>query len=356
MSRGCPPRPENLFYALLKLQDKIDQMTTLVRRPTEVRLDERMLEDFKRQVMVAQVQNPRLVLRKTADNLYVSPALARLPWLEHGFGVRGSENWLEGRPAATLQQVHSAVVIEARACGPAGEGDALTTDGHGLWIAVRTADCYPVILADERRRAVAMVHAGWRGTAAEIVKRTVHSMEERYGTRAGDLVAAVGPGIGGCCYEVGSEVAEKFKQWSGVCLKTSTQAFRLDLAGALVRQLREAGVPGDRIEAGGLCTFCGGGEFCSYRREGSRGGTDGVGGRDLIIRIGITGGTITKGAGFPAPGVNVEKTSRNSEIRQRGRGFPRSLRVPRPAPPDGPPSPGSECSTASTAPRPTASD
>jgi len=56
---GCPPRPENLFYALLKLQDRIDQMTTLVRRPTEVRLDESMLENFKRQVMVAQVQNPR---------------------------------------------------------------------------------------------------------------------------------------------------------------------------------------------------------------------------------------------------------------------------------------------------------
>jgi len=212
------------------------------------------------------------VFRKTPDNLYLSPALERLPWLEHAFGVRGSEQWMRDRPAATLRQVHSAIVLEARAPGLVGEGDALTTGGQGQWIAVRTADCYPVILADERLRAIAVVHCGWRGTAAEIVARTVDAMAERYGSRAADLVTAIGPGIGGCCYEVGSEVSEKFHQWQGGCYKTTTAVLRLDLAGVLVRQLVDAGVASHRIELCGLCTFCGGEEFCSYRREGSMAG------------------------------------------------------------------------------------
>jgi hypothetical protein len=147
------------------------------------------------------------------------------------------------------------------------EGDALITRQPGLWLAVRTADCYPVILADPVRRALAVVHAGWRGAAAEVVARALALLESRYGSRAADLVVAVGPGIGGCCYEVGPEIAAQLSRWTG----PDSAGRRLDLAAVLVRQLIERGVPESGIEVAGLCTFCRPGEFHSYRRDGAAG-------------------------------------------------------------------------------------
>ncbi len=139
-----------------------------------------------------------------------------------------------------------------------GEGDALIENQPGSVVAVKTADCMPILLVDERSRAVAAVHAGWRGTAARIAVEAVAAMGGRFGTRPEDLHAAIGPGIGKCCYEVGPEVAAQFGgQGRG----------HIDLAAANRRQLEESGVTPQRIYASNLCTMCRGEEFDSFRRD-----------------------------------------------------------------------------------------
>jgi YfiH family protein len=139
-----------------------------------------------------------------------------------------------------------------------GVGDALLENTPGSVVAVKTADCLPILLVDDRRRAVAAVHAGWRGTAAGMAQRAVEAMGAQFGSLAGDLHAALGPGIGKCCYEVGPEVAAQFGQQG---------RGHVDLAAASRRQLMDAGVTPERIYASNLCTMCGGEEFHSFRRD-----------------------------------------------------------------------------------------
>jgi YfiH family protein len=149
------------------------------------------------------------------------------------------------------------VAAEGRA-GLLGEGDALLENRPGGVVAVKTADCIPILLVDERLHAVAAVHAGWRGTAARIAAEAVTAMAGRFGTRAEDLHAAIGPGIGKCCYEVGPEVAAQFGgQGRG----------HIDLAAANRRQLEESGVTPRHIYASNLCTMCRSEEFDSFRRD-----------------------------------------------------------------------------------------
>ena len=176
-----------------------------------------------------------------------------LQWVQHGFGTRHAVSGLN-----SLKQIHSDRVLIADRPGFAGEGDALVTNRPLLAISVRTADCYPILLADAKNRAVAAVHAGWRGTAAQIVRKTLQKMTTEFGTSPGDVYAAIGPGIGVCCYEVGEEVARKF----GYDAKT-----HLDLASENRNQLESAGVPPGNIEALGVCTFCDAERFFSYRRD-----------------------------------------------------------------------------------------
>jgi hypothetical protein len=159
---------------------------------------------------------------------------------------------------ASLRQIHSAVVLAAEHAGVAGEGDALVTVRAGLPVSIRTADCYPILLADERKRAVAAVHAGWRGTAAQIVVKTIEQMRARFGTDAADLRVVIGPGIGGCCYEVGNDVARQF----GL-----ERAGKIDLAQMNHRLLVEKGVVQGRIDVLGGCTQCDAHLFHSFRRD-----------------------------------------------------------------------------------------
>ena len=185
-----------------------------------------------------------------------SSLLSELPWIDHGFGTR--TDVVSQEDMASLKQIHSAVVLEAERAGVAGEGDALVTAQSGVPVSVRTADCYPILLADTRNRAVAAVHAGWRGTAARIVVRTMEQMRARFGTDAADLRVAIGPGIGGCCYQVGIEVARQFGLES---------AGKIDLAEMNHRLLVENGVAAERIEVLGGCTLCDAHLFHSFRRD-----------------------------------------------------------------------------------------
>lgn len=159
---------------------------------------------------------------------------------------------------ASVKQIHSGIVLLGDQIGCAGEGDALVTARAGVAVSVRTADCYPILLADERHRAVAAVHAGWRGTAARIAIRTLEEMHRLYGTSAADVYAAIGPGIGACCYEVGADVARQFDM---------ERARRIDLAGINRRQLLDAGVAEHRINVLGGCSKCDAHLFHSYRRD-----------------------------------------------------------------------------------------
>jgi len=146
------------------------------------------------------------------------------------------------------------------------EGDALITDEIGKSIGVRTADCVPILLLDCRNRVIAAVHAGWKGTAAEVVERTLERMTEDFNTDPADIYAAMGPCIRGCCYEVDSAVADRFaplfSEWEPAEGKR-----KLNLAEANRRQMEASGIKRERIFDCGLCTTCQSFQFFSFRRE-----------------------------------------------------------------------------------------
>lgn len=190
--------------------------------------------------------------------IYRVTELDSLDWLLHGFGTRHAHVPALFSQLATVKQVHSSSCLPAEGrSGVLGEGDALVENRPGSVVAVKTADCVPILLADERHRAVAAVHAGWRGTAAHIVERAVETMAAHYGTAPADLHVAIGPAIGVCCYEVGPEVAAQFGLQGRV---------HLDLPVENQRQLTKIGIPIDRIYVSGLCTMCGA-QFHSFRRD-----------------------------------------------------------------------------------------
>jgi purine-nucleoside/S-methyl-5'-thioadenosine phosphorylase / adenosine deaminase len=282
-----------------------------------------------------------------------SPPLARLDWLVHGFSTRpggaselpdaqkakrervlnlGFTAWdtraqvLENRArffraigadkrrVVALRQIHSDIAqrIDAAAIeslDDAPNGDALFARDPGILLVVQTADCVPILLADTKRRAVAAIHSGWRGTLKRIVVKTLGRMKMEFGTEPEDVIAALGPGIGRCCYEVGSEVARDFdaqfrdaRAWfdgpfdalaSGesdpnwlpwLTMKPPGHAppplrAHLDLLAANRALLTEAGVPPSQISVSGLCTACRPNLLFSYRREGTTG--------RLIAAIGV---------------------------------------------------------------------
>jgi hypothetical protein len=199
-------------------------------------------------------------------------------------------------PLVTIRQIHSDIIryIDAVPTEPLS-GDGLITATPGLLLAIQTADCFSVILVDTKRHVVGVFHAGWRGTVQRIVEKGVGEMHRCFGANPRDLKAAIGPGIQGCCYEVGEEVRIKFESQ----FEYGASLFRevkdsdpvrekypllfltarapghselpkkiyLDLVEANRQQLLAAGVPKKSIETSALCTNCHPEMLFSYRAE-----------------------------------------------------------------------------------------
>lgn len=225
---------------------------------------------------------------------------------------------------ATIRQFHSGMIriIEqdhGALVKPDGRavlrGDGLMTDVPGIMLGVQTADCIPVLVADKRTRAVAAFHAGWRGTLARIVERGIGTMRLRYGSRPEDLVAAVGPGIGACCYAVGEEVRFEFESQFAYAPELFTEVYdsdpvrekypllfltarapghsnigpqiHIDLWEANRRQLLDAGLRAKNISVTAECSGCARGKngerrYFSHRME------HGYTGRMMAV-IGVAG-------------------------------------------------------------------
>lgn len=227
------------------------------------------------------------LFRLDDHHVYRAESLTRFPWLEHGFGTRLSDGWPDLSRLASPKQIHSdrvLVVPDGAPTGPAvriGEGDALISANAGVLAGVRTADCLPILLVDEVTRTVGAIHAGWRGTVSEIAAKAVGAMLCQFGTRPENIWAAIGPGVGSCCFEVGPEVAIRFAPMFPERADLHHRA-RIDLVESNRRQLVDAGVPPSHIECSGLCTSCREDEFHSFRRDKDRAGR-------MISAIGIGG-------------------------------------------------------------------
>jgi YfiH family protein len=299
--------------------------------------------------------HPFRIISRAGLSWLENSVLARLPWLLHAFSTRRGgvsrdtaaglnlgfiaadrrRNVQENRrrffaclgaedySLAVLRQIHSTRVYQVAqeksgtlayfAAGSpvpqpslhdAPVGDALMTDQAGIVLSVRTADCIPILLVDPERRAVAAVHAGWRGGLQRIVEKTVGVMRATFGSDPSQMMAALGPGIRACCYEVGEEVVAAYcgrfthgaQFFRPVVPDRSARAVAdrypllflsphplghasqpgpaacLDLAAVVVAQLRAAGLPARHIAVCDYCTSCRTDLFFSYRKEGSRTG------------------------------------------------------------------------------------
>lgn len=184
-----------------------------------------------------------------------------------------------GWPILKLKQVHSGIVHDMTDTWSSNEpleGDASITAVRGAVLGIQTADCVPILIADRKGEVVAAVHAGWRGTAAGIAHRTVKLMVAKYGVDPSDLTAVIGPHNAVCCYEVGDDVIDVMNgAMNGADLFVRRPDWakpHFNQALANTKQLREAGVPEDRILVSNLCTQCRADLFFSYRRDGKNTG------------------------------------------------------------------------------------
>lgn len=199
---------------------------------------------------------------------------------------------------ARVRQVHGAAAVVHRQGdaatdhdAPPAEADIILSDAGGVALAIKTADCLPLLIADRRTGAVAAAHAGWRGLALSVPVVAVERLAREFGSRPADLIVAIGPAIGACCYEVGEDVRARFQEggfdspqlarWfmgdpvrcprnpPMPSLPSTRRANHWFLDGwqAAGDQLESAGVPAGQVFVAGLCTASHAGVFCSYRRD-----------------------------------------------------------------------------------------
>ena len=204
----------------------------------------------------------------------------------------------DGLALTPLKQIHSSLLRPFVAATPQPcKGDASSTDTPGLLLAVQTADCVPILLVDPKKRAVAAIHAGWKGTLARIAEKAVGRMRYEYGSKPTNLLAAIGPCVGPCCYEVAADFVAKFTaqfadaadyfdearsgeepnplQWLNMAPpghQPPPKGVRLDLRKANRAQLLAAGLRPQNIFVSDLCTACRTDLFFSYRKEGALSG------------------------------------------------------------------------------------
>jgi YfiH family protein len=167
------------------------------------------------------------------------------------------------------KQCHSVNILKIEEPGEYERCDALITDARLVAVAVKTADCVPVLIYDPDHRSAAAVHAGWRGTAGKIVKNTIEEMRKYFGTRSSRVKVYIGPSAGPCCYEVGEEVAVLFDNKLVSC---NGKKISVDLKQENFLQLQDIGVPAGSIEMSRHCTICGEKLFHSFRRDGIKSG------------------------------------------------------------------------------------
>lgn len=198
-------------------------------------------------------------------------------------GVPARQSGAKGRGwLLSVKQVHGtdALVVDRPLTESdqfPGGWDALVTDQPGVTVAVRTADCVPVLVHDPRRRVVAAIHAGWRGAVAGIVPKTIALMAARFGSAQLDLRVSIGPSAGPCCYEVDQPVLDQLRaglpDWQSVVRGYQGDKAHLDLKALIRRQVEGQGLLARSVSAVNLCTICHEELFYSYRREGRVKGT-----------------------------------------------------------------------------------
>lgn len=186
---------------------------------------------------------------------------------------------VEPSHVTTAEQVHGDKVFVVRrehaGCGAEEYSqsikgvDALITNVPGVPLMLFFADCVPVLIVDPKRRAIALSHAGWKGTVAAIAEKTVMAMASEYGTNPADCIAGIGPSIGQCCYEVDEAVINKLKifpYWQDL-ITPKGMHWQLNLWEANRRQLLDAGLASDNVAVSAVCTSCNTDLFFSYRAE-----------------------------------------------------------------------------------------
>jgi polyphenol oxidase len=225
-------------------------------------------------------------LQPLADHLFTTR-----PWrLGSTVAGRRDEDWdevarvlsVDPRQLVRVHQLHGAAVVvrrrgEGATPGRLPDGDVIVTDDPSLALAIQTADCVPLLMADRRIGAVAAAHAGWRGLAARVPMVAVEALTRAFGSRSADLVAAVGPSISAPRYEVGADVRARFAaagfspsdiaRWFADADRP--QRWYFDGWQAARDELEAAGVPGPQIHVAALCTASHPDVFCSNRRDGS---------------------------------------------------------------------------------------
>jgi len=268
-----------------------------------------------REPAIPVMRTDGFTLRENQEIPYYScRAFEKLPWLRHGFSTRcggagevnlnlNSAVWdapervndnrrrllsaldIKNADIVSLNQIHSnrIFVVESAADfhntekTENHEGDGLVTNIENTALAVKTADCFPVLIVDPAHRAIGAVHSGWRGTLARVLPRAIEEMSRRYHSDPARLLVALGPGIRECCFEVNEDVARLFKEAypDKATARPHTSApgkYLADIAAVLKIQMTQSGVSPDNQHDIGICTCCNTREFFSWRAEGAAAG------------------------------------------------------------------------------------